>query len=111
MDLGGIFKTASATIVGLVEENEKLRRENEEFRIRSRAEKVAHAMHQRGIDTDRTLDELADELVKMAHSGDLDKFEEAVSLVGPDMSAFHGLKENGEDLPKRSLANYILRED
>ena len=111
MDLHGILKTASGTIRSLVEENEKLKRENEHFRTYAEAEKIAQVMHQKGIDTDRTLDELTGMLVKMAQEGNLDQFREAVNLVGPDMTAFSGLREGQRFGSSKSLAGYLTREE
>jgi hypothetical protein len=52
---------------------------------RDRVEKLAAAMHSKGIELDVTAVDLADRLEKAAASGKLDAVEQAVDLVGPDM--------------------------
>jgi CheY-specific phosphatase CheX len=50
------------------------------------AEKVAMQMHQKGINTDIALPDLVTDLEKAAQEGRLTTIEEAVDMVGPDMS-------------------------
>ena len=52
---------------------------------RDRVEKLAAAMHTKGLDLDVPVADLADKLEKTAAAGKLDAFEHAVDLVGPDM--------------------------
>ena len=53
---------------------------------RTSAEKVAAQMHQKGINTDIDFPTLVTSLEKAASEGKLDTIEEAVEMVGPDMS-------------------------
>jgi hypothetical protein len=52
---------------------------------RDEAEKVAHAMQEKGISTDVPYEALVDQLEKAASTGQLEKIAEAVDLVGPNM--------------------------
>ena len=52
--------------------------------LRDRAEKIAHQMHAKGLETDTSVDALATRLEKAAAS-DLTAIERAVEIVGPDM--------------------------
>jgi hypothetical protein len=52
---------------------------------RDRVEKLAGAMHAKGLELDTTVETLADRLEKTAAAGKLDAVEHAVDLVGPDM--------------------------
>jgi hypothetical protein len=53
---------------------------------RTQAEKVAMQMHQKGINTDIEFPSLVSSLEKAAEEGRLATIEEAVDMVGPDMS-------------------------
>ena len=52
---------------------------------RDEAEKVAHAMHEKGISADVDFKDLVAQLEKAAEAGRLEKIAEAVDLVGPNM--------------------------
>lgn len=54
---------------------------------RERVEKLASAMHQKGLELDVTVSDLADCLEKAAEQQKLDVIEEAVNLTGPDMGS------------------------
>lgn len=56
------------------------------YEQRVQAEKVAAMMHQKGINTDTEFPSLVADLVKAAQEGKLPTIEEAVDMVGPDMS-------------------------
>jgi hypothetical protein len=55
--------------------------------MRDRVEKLAHNMHEKGLELDSSVEILADRLEKMAEAtpGKLDAIEHGVDLVGPDM--------------------------
>jgi hypothetical protein len=52
---------------------------------RQGAEKLAAAMHKKGLDTDTEFTALADRLEKAASEGKFQRIHDAVELVGPDM--------------------------
>lgn len=56
------------------------------YERRVHAEKVAAMMHQKGINTDQEFPSLVADLEKAAQEGKLPTIEEAVEMVGPDMS-------------------------
>jgi DNA anti-recombination protein RmuC len=53
---------------------------------RLEAEKVAARMHQKGLELDTDLNDLADHLEKAAQEGKLGEIQRAVEMVGPNMS-------------------------
>lgn len=55
--------------------------------MRDRVEKLAHSMHEKGLELDSSIEVLADRLEKMAEAtpNKLDAIEHGVDLVGPDM--------------------------
>ena len=59
---------------------------NQMYERRVMAEKVAAQMHNKGINTDTDFSSLVAELEKAASEGKLDTIENAVEMVGPDMS-------------------------
>lgn len=52
---------------------------------RDHAEKVAFAMHNKGIDTDVAFEDLVTRLEKVAEQGKLEEWERSVEMVGPNM--------------------------
>jgi thiamine pyrophosphate-dependent acetolactate synthase large subunit-like protein len=59
-----------------------------EMELRTRCEKLARAMHGKGINVDHTIEELTEWHVKRASAGkvSLEVVEQAVELQGPDMA-------------------------
>lgn len=55
--------------------------------LRDRVEKIAHSMHEKGIELDSSTEVIADRLEKVAEQTPekLDAIEHGVDLVGPDM--------------------------
>lgn len=68
----------------LAEERDFWKKEANARMRRDEAEKVAQAMHEKGI-SDVPFKDLVDQLEKAAEAGRLDKIAEAVDLVGPNM--------------------------
>jgi|SRR5580658_8585828 hypothetical protein len=56
--------------------------------LHERAEKLASAMHTKGLRIDTQRDNLVEEIEKEAAAGRLDTIEKAVEMVGPDMGKF-----------------------
>lgn len=77
---------------------------------RTQAEKVAMQMHSKGINTDIEFPALVSNLEKAAEEGRLATIEEAVDLVGPDMSfktaSIHDTPTAGA--PGTDLESYLL---
>lgn len=69
----------------MAQERDFWRTEAEQRMRRDDAEKVAHAMHAKGINADTDFGELVNQLEKAAEQGKLSNIAEAVEMVGPDM--------------------------
>lgn len=80
-----VLLDAKNALLAVTEERNKLAAENSDMKRRIEAEKLASAMHQKGIKTDMDLDELAAELEKEADTGRFDVIQQAVDLVAPNM--------------------------
>lgn len=61
------------------------------------AEKVASAMHLKGIDLDTPYEVLVSRMEKAAEQGKLEQIQAAVDMVGPDMGTKMAQLANGED--------------
>lgn len=59
-----------------------------QMELHDRCEKLARAMHSKGVNIDHTIEELTDWHVKQASAGEvnLEVVEKAVELQGPDMA-------------------------
>ena len=55
------------------------------YERRAQAEKVASAMHKKGIEGDIPFEALVDRMEKAAERGELETIERAVDMVAPDM--------------------------
>lgn len=73
---------------------------------RDRVEKLAVAMHAKGLELDTPVETLADRFEKTAAAGKLDAVEHAVDLVGPDMGT--KLAQLTNDEPGVSSASSAL---
>lgn len=52
---------------------------------RNEAEKLATLMHEKGLNLDKTAEQLSDELEKAAEAGELPIIHRAVDMIGPNM--------------------------
>lgn len=66
-------------------ERDEYKKLAESLQRRDQAEKLAAAMHEKGLETDTDVEALADRLEKAAQAGKIDTIAAAVDLVGPDM--------------------------
>lgn len=64
------------------------------------AEKLAATMHEKGLNLDKSAEQLADELEKAAEQGDLPIITRAVDMIGPNM----GLATLSDDSTKTASA-------
>jgi hypothetical protein len=69
----------------MAEERDFWKQEAQQHMRRDDAEKVAHAMHSKGINADTDFSELVVQLEKAAEQGKLSNIADAVDMVGPDM--------------------------
>lgn len=96
MDLekyAGVLAIAADALTKVAAERDALQAECQESRTKlayleqhARAEKVAAEMHSKGINADRPLGDLVDDLMKQASEGRLPVIEEAVKMSAPNMS-------------------------
>lgn len=82
-----VLSEAPGVIRALVSENETLRAKVAHMERRDQAEKLAEAMHEKGLELDVTHEALTDRIEKIAEQGKLESFQQAVDLVGPDMGS------------------------
>jgi hypothetical protein len=81
-----VLSEVPGTLRKLAAERDHWRKEAEMRMRRDEAEKVAHEMHNKGINADVSIDRLVESLEKAAESGTLGDIARAVDMVGPDMS-------------------------
>ncbi len=80
-----LFSEAPAVIRKLASERDHYRTQYESLVRREEAEKVAAAMHHKGINADIDFQALVGNLEKAAEQGKLEQIRAAVDMVGPDM--------------------------
>ena len=78
---------------------EKLEGKVETMERRDNAEKLAHTMHLKGIDSDVPVEKLAERLEELAaqESAKFNNLRDAVDLVGPDMGTKMAQLDNAEE--------------
>lgn len=72
-------------LLAVTDERDKLAAKCAAFERRAEAEKVASAMHAKGLHLDTDQDDLIADLEKAAEEGRLATIQEAVEMVGPNM--------------------------
>lgn len=80
-----VLETVPTTLRKLAADRDYWKNEAQSRMQREEAEKVAHAMHEKGINSDVKIDDLVETLEKAASEGRLNTIAEAVDMVGPDM--------------------------
>jgi hypothetical protein len=80
-----VLGSVPSTLRKLAAERDYWKKEAQTHMTRDAAEKVAHAMHDKGIDTDVPFATLVESLEKAAAQGKLEKIADAVEMIGPDM--------------------------
>jgi predicted transcriptional regulator len=102
-----VLREAATTVRKYAAENKVLRDKLAAKETRERVEKVAAAMHDKGIRLDETREDLADSLEKEAQQGRLAEIERAVDYVGPDMGKFAQIRN--DDQPGASSGSNFER--
>ena len=82
-----ILTDASMTIRSLGSENAALRTKLAALELHERTEKIAEAMHSKGLELDTSVEDLTTRLKTASEQGKLEAIEQAVEYVGPDMGA------------------------
>jgi len=80
-----VLSEAPGVIRALVSENASLRDKVASMERKDRAEKVAEAMHSKGLNLEVPIEELTQHLEKQAEQGKLDVIEQAVAMRPEDM--------------------------
>lgn len=80
-----VLEAVPGTLRSLAGERDYWKKEAQSRMLRDDATKVAHAMHEKGINTDTNIDALVSQLEKAAQAGKLDQIADAVEMVGPNM--------------------------
>lgn len=106
-----VLRDAQTALLTVTEERDKLAAENVQLKQRESCAKLASAMHQKGLEADRSPEELVSHLEKEAQAGHLDEISRAVDMVGPNMS-FTKVASNN-DVPGGAgegdaLSSYLL---
>jgi hypothetical protein len=104
-----VLEDASRALTDMAGERDKLASDLAELRTRVEAEKLASAMHDKGLRLDVEHDELATDLVKAAEDGRLPVIQEAVEMVAPNMGLTGSAVSN--DVPgggMDALTGFIL---
>lgn len=70
----------------LTAENVELQKQLDAHQLNERVEKIAHEVHDKGIQQGRTMDETREFLLQKAASGELDVVEQAVGMTSPQMN-------------------------
>lgn len=83
--LGQVLKAVPDTIRKLASERDFWKKEAQQLLRRDEAEKLAHAMHEKGIEMDTPFEELVGRMEKAAEQGKLAEIERAVDWF-PNMS-------------------------
>jgi hypothetical protein len=83
-----LLKEGADTLRKTASERDFYKEKCAQMELRERCEKLARAMHGKGINMDQSVEELADWYVKQASTGEanLAVVEKAVELQGPDMA-------------------------
>lgn len=82
--VAALLTEASAALRAVTAERDTLATKLAQIERRSEAEKVAHAMQDKGLSSE-PFDALVETLEKKAERGELGEIKTAVSMVGPDM--------------------------
>jgi hypothetical protein len=80
-----VLTDARNALVSVTEERDKLAERCALLERRAEAEKIAAAMHEKGVHLDVEREDLVADLEKAAESGRLPVLEEALTMVGPNM--------------------------
>lgn len=104
-DAATLIRAQDATISDL---QEKLAARDRHDRV----EKLAQAMHAKGLSLDTSVETLVDRLEKTAAAGKLEAVEHAVDLVGPDMgeklAQLNNHDERGASSGSSALEQFII---
>jgi predicted transcriptional regulator len=96
-DVSELLEAAAPALRKLAAERDTLKEKVAKLERKEEAEKIASAMHHKGIDLDTPFETLVERLEKAAEQGKLEQIQAAVDMVGPDMGTKMAQIANGED--------------
>ena len=102
-----VLRDAAHAIRQVTRERDVLAEKVAHIERRQEAIKVAEAMQEKGVNTDRAHDDLVAELEKAATEGRLSTIREAVELVGPDMTRSVSLDDRDHSTGN-ALEQYLM---
>jgi hypothetical protein len=89
-----VLADAGAAIRSVTAERDKLAEENSLLKRHFEAQKLASAMHAKGLNSDVDYETLVSDLEKAAEAGRLPIIQEAVEMVGPNMGSIGTLSSD-----------------
>lgn len=92
-----LLSDASSTIRNQATKIASLEEQLAQKELHERADKLAAAMHGKGLRIDIARDVLVEEIEKEAAAGRLETIEKAVEMVGPDMGKFARVNNDNSD--------------
>lgn len=105
-----LLKEGADTLRKVGSERDFYKEKCAKMELYDRCEKLARAMHEKGINADQTIEDLTGWYVKQAATGEtnLEVVEKAVELQGPDMAQKIGhLSSDGPTGGASSLETYL----
>lgn len=106
-----VLRDAQTALLSVTEERDKLAAECASLKQRRECEKLAAAMHGKGLELDHSVEAVADTLEKEAEAGRLGEITRAVDMIGPNMSfasrpsSYDGAGGGGDVLTSFILGN------
>ncbi len=85
-----VLADSAQALRSVTAERDKLAGENSTLKRHFEAQKVAEAMHAKGLNLDVPSETLVEDLEKAAADGRLPAIQEAVDMVAPNMGGFTG---------------------
>lgn len=105
-----VLGVVPGTLRSLANERDFWRKEAQSRMLHEDAEKVARAMHEKGINAETPLEDLIGSLEKAAAAGHLVKIAEAVDMVGPNMEQkIASLTGDGNDTASEMTTSEFTR--
>ena len=106
-----VLADVPGTLRKVASERDYWRKEALSYRRKDEAEKVARAMHDKGLEQQVPFDVLVERMEKAAERGELRNIERAVDMIGPDMGskiAQLANKDRYSESGTDALTNYLL---
>lgn len=107
--LAAVLQDAGNAIRKLASERDAATTELASMKLRQNVEKIAHQMHNKGLNLDKSIDQLSVELEKQAEAGELPIIGRAVDMIAPNMGLSTGsLSQDESKVAGTDFERYIL---